>query len=84
MRKGTNFEYMFYSCGNLEFLDISGFEAPSFNSEGSINNMFTNCNKLKKIRCPSSFKAWALKNQDVIKLPTAMREGGTGTWELVN
>ena len=33
---------------------------------------------------PSSFKAWALENQDIIRLPAAMREGGTGTWELVN
>ena len=46
-------------------------------------NMFQNCTKLSTIKCKQAFKDWCITNQDVIKLPTAMREGGSGTWEIV-
>ena len=45
--------------------------------------MFDGCGSLNHIKCKQSFKDWCLTNQDRIKLPTTMREGGSGTWEIV-
>ena len=47
-------------------------------------SMFGGCNKLKNIICKQVFKDWCITNQDAIELPAAMREGGTGTWTIVN
>ena len=46
-------------------------------------NMFYGCYKLSKIKCKQAFKDWCITNQDKIKLPASMREGGSGTWEIV-
>lgn len=72
---------MFFDCYSLSSLDVSHFDI----SKVGINcrNMFFGCGKLKHIKCTQAFKDWCITNQDEIELPTAMREGGTGTWEIV-
>ena len=72
--------YMFDNCRNLTKLNLSKF-GPVSDTDGK--NMFRNCDKLNHIICTESFKNWCKLNQDNIKLPAAMREGGTGTWEIV-
>lgn len=76
----TSIVYTFYGCSNLEYLDVSGW-----NVEKLIyfNSPFNFCDKLNHIKCTQAFKDWCLTNQDSIKLPTSMREGGGGTWEIV-
>lgn len=71
---------LFEGCTSLETLDLSNFD---MSKATSYNNIFKNCNKLTHIKCKQAFKDWCITNQDTIKLPTAMREGGTGTWEIV-
>ena len=71
---------MFADCMSLVSLDLSNFDMSNCTSFG---NMFYNCNKLTHIKCKQAFKDWCITNQDTIKLPTAMREGGSGTWEIV-
>ena len=72
--------YLFSNCTSLKTLDLSNFD---MSKATSYNNMFYNCNKLTHIKCKQAFKDWCITNQDTIKLPTAMREGGSGTWEIV-
>lgn len=50
----------------------------------SYDSMFGECNKLKNIICKQAFKDWCITHQKEIGLPDAMREGGTGTWTIVN
>ena len=76
----TNFYGMFYNCSSLGSLDLSNFDTSKCTDFGY---MFNNCNKLTHIKCKQAFKDWCITNQDTIKLPTAMREGGSGTWEIV-
>ena len=71
---------MFANCSSLVSLDLSNFDMSNCTSFG---DMFYNCNKLTHIKCKQAFKDWCITNQDTIKLPTAMREGGSGTWEIV-
>ena len=49
----------------------------------SYNSIFKDCTSLSTIKCKQAFKDWCITNQDKIALPTAMREGGSGTWEIV-
>ena len=77
----TSATYMFYSCSKLVSLDLSNFD---MSKTTHYNNMFYNCNSLTHIKCKQAFKDWCITNQDTIKLPNAMREGGSGTWEIVN
>ena len=72
---------MFSDCSSLTSLDLSNWD---MSKAISYNNMFGGCNNLKNIICKQAFKDWCITNQDTIKLPTAMREGGTGTWTIVN
>ena len=76
----TNFGSMFDSCTNLVSLDLSNFD---MSKATSYDDMFYFCNKLTHIKCKQAFKDWCITNQDTIKLPDAMREGGSGTWEIV-
>ena len=76
----TSATYLFYGCSKLVSLDLSNFDMSKVTS---YNNMFYNCNRLTHIKCKQAFKDWCITNQDTIKLPTAMREGGSGTWEIV-
>ena len=76
----TKASSLFRNCSSLVSLDLSNFDMSKVTS---YNNMFYNCNKLTNIKCKQAFKDWCITNQDTIKLPTAMREGGSGTWEIV-
>ena len=77
----TSIYEMFYGCENLETLNLKNFD---MSIAHYYKGMFGGCNKLKNITCKQAFKDWCITNQDVIELPTAMREGGTGTWTIVN
>ena len=80
----TNFASMFDECSKLEELNLANFTAINIvDNEEQKSNMFRGCDKLKKITCKQAFKDWCIKNQNIINLPTAMREGGSGTWEIV-
>ena len=80
----TNIASMFDGCSNLEELNLAKFTAKNIvDNEYQKSNVFRGCDKLNKITCRQGFKDWCIKNQDMIKLPTAMREGGSGTWEIV-
>ena len=71
---------LFKDCSKLVSLDLSNFD---MSNATSYNNMFKNCPKLSTIKCKQAFKDWCITNQDKILLPTAMREGGSGTWEII-
>lgn len=71
---------IFYGCRSLVSLDLSNFD---MSKATKYTYMFTNCNKLTHIKCKQVFKDWCITNQDEIKLPDAMREGGSGTWEII-
>ena len=72
--------YLFNGCTSLETLDLSNFD---MSKATRYSDMFKNCTKLSTIKCKQAFKDWCITHQDEIKLPTAMREGGSGTWEIV-
>lgn len=73
-------DYLFNGCSSLVSLDVSNFDMSKVTSFG---DMFNNCDKLTHIKCKQAFKDWCITNQDAIKLPTAMQEGGSGTWEII-
>ena len=77
----TNFSDMFGYCESLGSIDLSSFDT---SNATDFDRMFLNCNKLTHIKCKQAFKDWCLKNQDKIRLPAAMRQGGSGTWEIVD
>ena len=79
--KCTSFTGMFTDCYVLGSLDLSNFDTSKCTN---FYGMFYRCNRLNHIKCKQSFKDWCITNQDTIKLPTAMREGGSGTWEIIN
>ena len=83
----TNFVSMFELCSKLEELNLANFTAINIvdneYKQSNVSDMFRGCDKLNKITCKQAFKDWCIKNQNIIKLPTAMREGGSGTWEIV-
>ena len=72
---------LFNGCTSLETLDLSNFD---MSNATSFNDMFSGCTSLSTIKCKQAFKDWCITNQDTIKLPTAMKEGGSGTWELTD
>lgn len=76
----TGVSNLFYGCSKLVSLDLSNFD---MSKATSYNNMFKNCTSLSTIKCKQAFKYWCITNQDTISLPTAMREGGSGTWEII-
>ena len=76
-----NFNFIFCGSENLETLNLKNFD---MSRAISYKVMFRECNKLKNIICKQAFKDWCITHQDEIELPTAMREGGTGTWTIVN
>ena len=78
--KCTSFSGMFTNCYVLGSIDLSNFDTSKCTN---FYGMFYNCNSLNHIKCKQAFKDWCITNQDTIKLPTAMREGGSGTWEIV-
>ena len=80
--KSTFFANMFHSCSKLVSLDLSNFDMRKAKAT-SCGDMFSYCNKLTHIKCKQAFKDWCITHQDIISLPTQMREGGSGTWEIV-
>ncbi|MBD5235310.1 MAG: hypothetical protein HDS61_02690, partial [Barnesiella sp.] len=62
-------------------LDLSNFDTSSVTD---MRYMFNGCSLLKNIRCTQAFKDWCINNQDIIDLPDQMREGGSGTWDIVD
>ena len=77
----TDMSSMFIRCSNLSSLDLSNFDTSNVTD---MTYMFYGCTKLSKIKCKQAFKDWCLNHQDTIKLPTAMRDGGNGNWEIVD
>lgn len=76
-----NASKMFGLCSSLTSLNLKNFD---MSQAISYDGMFRKCNKLNHIICKQAFKNWCITNQDTIELPTAMREGGSGTWTIVN
>lgn len=74
---------MFQSCTSLVSLDLTGFDLSHITTPMFMGLMFSNCTSLTHIKCRQSFKDWCLANATTIKLPDAMAEGGSGTWEIV-
>ena len=75
---------MFEDCAKLVELNLANFTPKNIvDNKYTQYDVFRGCNKLNKITCKQVFKDWCIKNQDAIKLPTAMRNGGSGTWEIV-
>lgn len=79
--KLTNVSYMFNFCRALESLDLSKFDMSNVTS---YNMMFNYCNSLTHIKCTQEFRDWCWALASYIALPTQMRDGGSGTWEIVN
>ena len=78
------FSSMFYDCTKLEYIDASKINITSYPTSSSYyQKMFYNCSKLNHIKCKQAFKDWCINNASSNKLPAAMKEGGTGTWEIV-
>ena len=77
----TTANYLFYNCYSLTSLDLSNWNTSNLQDA---SGMFLGCSSLNHITCKQVFKDWCITNQDEIDLPTAMREGGTGTWTIVD
>lgn len=72
---------MFEDSINLTSINFINFDTSHVTTA---SGMFHNCSSLNHITCKQAFKDWCITNQDEIELPTALREGGTGTWTIVN
>ena len=81
-KSSCNFSYMFDSCSNLEYIDASKINITSYPTS-NYYDIFNKCTKLNHIKCKQAFKDWCIKYASYNKLPAAMKEGGTGTWEIV-
>ena len=73
---------MFQSCTKLTSVDLSNF-SPVPLGDDNIHRIFIGT-IITYIKCNKVFKDWCIENQDIVKLPAAMKEGGTGTWEIVD
>ena len=76
----TGMSSMFFGCSTLTSLDLSNFDTSNVTN---MSSMFNGCAALTHIKCKQAFKNWCWTNQDTIKLPIAMRSGGSGRWEIV-
>lgn len=76
----TIFNWMFSDCRSLVSLDLSNFD---MSKATSYDEMFVYCYELTHIKCKQAFKDWCITNQSSIRLPSTMREGGSGTWEII-
>ena len=77
----TDMSLMFTYCSGLTSLDLSKFDTSKVTN---MSYMFKDCTSLTHIKCKQAFKDWCWTNQNTILLPTAMRDGGGGTWEIVD
>ena len=76
----TNTQSLFENCERLTDIDFVDFNITNVTN---MSSMFNGCNLLTHIKCKQEFKDWCITNQDTINLPESMREGGSGTWEIV-
>lgn len=72
---------MFENSIHLTSINFINFDTSNVTTAQS---MFRGCSSLNHITCEQAFKDWCIAYQDEIELPTAMREGGAGTWTIVN
>ena len=79
--KVTDMYYLFGECSKLESLDLSNFTVNG--SGANFESLFYGCSSLNYIKCKQAFKDWCWANQDKLYLPTAMRNGGSGKWDIV-
>ena len=77
----TNMTGMFAVCRSLTSLDLSNFDISKVTK---MSAMFYSCSSLNHIKCKQAFKDWCWANQNTIQLPTALRSGGSGRWEIVD
>ena len=77
----TNISSMFLGCRSLTELDLSNFDVSNV---GVTHCVFYGCLSLRKIKCKRSFKEWCIAHQSEINLPSSMREGGDGIWEIID
>lgn len=83
MSKVKDVAAMFWYNYDLEKIYMDNFDVSHITNSYNYSEMFTLCNSLNYIRCKQAFKDWCITNQDTINLPTQMREGGSGTWDIV-
>ena len=76
----TGMASMFHGCSSLQSLDLSNFDTSNVTVMGGV---FSGCTNLNHIKCKQAFKDWCINNASSINLPDTMKEGGTGTWEIV-
>ena len=76
----SNMSSMFDYCTNLTSLDLSNFNTSKVTD---MTRMFSGCNSLTHIKCKQTFKDWCITNKTKIELPNTMRDGGGGTWDIV-
>lgn len=74
-----DFSSMFTLCSSLTSLSLDKFD---ISNASSYSSMFVASNNLNYIKCTQTFKNWCLVNQSEISLPNAMKEGGSGTWDI--
>lgn len=77
----TDMSWLFGYCFNLISLDLSNFDTSKVTT---MNNMFSSSKKISYIKCKQAFKNWCITNQTSINLPTAMQDGGGGTWDIID
>ena len=84
----TSLSNMFGGCSSLKSLNLSNFnKMPKIPQNAPLiysNETFKDCNSLTYIKCKSGFQKFCWKYQDTMLLPEAMREGGSGVWEIVD
>lgn len=73
----------FARCYNLKSIDMSGFTADTL-SNANPSQLFIGSSEINHIRTTQGFKDFAIANQDLIKLPALMRDGGVGVWEIID
>ena len=71
----------FAYCQSLTSLDVSNWDISNCKY---FANMFYDCDSLTHIKCKQAFKDLCIAYQKEISLPDALREGGTGTWTIVD
>ena len=86
MYKITDMTSAFAGCTSLEKLYFAkGFDGSSLYWGGNehYQYLFSNCPNLNYIKCTESFQEWCFKHEEEISLPYVMRQGGSGTWEII-
>lgn len=73
------FDLLFAQNSVLTTLYLDNFDMSNWQDRVGM----LDCDSLNYIRCKQAFKDWCIENQDEICLPEQMREGGSGTWDIV-